>query len=194
MTVVTRRISAWAGPVIGIAAVLCAAIVVAYASGTRVVISIPAAADIGGPTPTGTSDATPVPLNTSALTLVHPTHPVEVLDGPESSTESEGPASQADDATASASPRTATATERDEVAAPDAAPSKPTVPAAASTPSAHPTQATDTWADDDPTRSPKPTSSGWRPTGSPSPSPSWSHSHHDDSADDGTGGASQPTP
>jgi len=194
MTVVTRRISAWAGPVIGIAAVLCAAIVVAYASGTRVVISIPAAANIGGPTPTGSSDATPAPLNTSALTLVHPTHPVEVLDGPESSTESEGQASQADDATTSASPRTATTTERDGVTAPDAAPSKPTVPAAVSTPSAHPTQATDTWAEDDPTRSPRPTSSGWKPTVTPSPSPSWSHSHHDDSADDGTGGASQPTP
>jgi hypothetical protein len=192
---VTRRISAWAGPVIGIVAVLCAAIVVAYASGTRVAISVPVAADIGGPTPTGSTAATSGPLNTSALTLVHPMHPVEVLDSPDSSAEAEGQESRSDDAATTTSSAQATGTrERDDAATPGTAPSKPVVPAVAPTPSANPAQPTDSWSDDDPTRSPRPTSSGWTPTGTPSPSPSTSHSHHDDGTDDGTGGAQQPRP
>lgn len=191
----TRRISAWAGPVIGIVAVLCAAIVVAYASGTRVAISVPVAADIGGPTPTGGGAASPGELNTSALTLVHPTHPVEVLDSPDSSAEAEGQESRSDDAAAATASAQGTGThERDEVATPGTQPSKPVVPAVAPTPSAHPAQPTDNWSEDDPTSSPRPTSSGWTPTGTPSPSPSTSHSHRDDGADDGTGGAQLPRP
>jgi hypothetical protein len=186
---VTRKISAWAGPVIGIAAVLCAAVVVAYASGTRVEISVPVAANIGGPTPIGSGAATPGPLNISALTLVHPTHPVEVLDGPDSSGEPGGQKSPTDDAAAT-TPAPATAThEREDAATPDA---PPTVPSLAPTPSARPAQATDSWANDDPTRSPRPTSSGWTPSGTPSASPSTSHRHGDGGTDDGSGGASQP--
>ena len=187
----TRRISAWAGPVIGIAAVLCAAIVVAYASGIRVAISVPVAADIGGQTPIGSNAATPRPLNTSALTLVHPTHPVEVLDGPDSSAETAEPSRSADEAATTASSHPTVTHEREDPATPDAAPSKSAVPSVAPTPSAHP-QPTDSWSEGDPTRTPRPSSSGWRPTVTPSPSPSTSHRHSDDSTDDGTGGASQP--
>lgn len=183
--------SAWAGPVISIAAVLCAAIAVTYASGTRVEISIPVAADIGGPTPTGSSAPTPLTLNTSAVMLVHPTHPVEVLEGSDSSIEpDEQPSLPGHPATTTAAP-TIGAERDDEAGTPKAVPLTPTVPAVAPTPSSHPTPPTGTWSDDDPTRSPRPTSSVWTPTATPSPSTS--HSHHDDSEDDSFGGAPQPS-
>lgn len=181
----THRISAWAGPVTGTVAVLCAAIAIAYASGTRVGVSIPAAADIGGPTPTSTSSGVTAPLQEPALTFVYPTHPVQVLD---ESDDVNATAGQAD--VPSPSTQTPNATRRsDDGSTPTHDASPVTIPTVMPTPDSSPTQATDTWSEDDPSRSPRPSSSPWQPPGTPSWSPSASHSHHDD--DGGTSGASQ---
>ena len=185
----THRISAWAGPVTGTVAVLCAAIAIAYASGTRVAVSIPAAANIGGPTPTGTSSGVAAPLQEPALTFVYPTHPVQVLNESDDVNATAGQADVPSDST-----QTPGATRRsDDGPTPtrDAAPGGPpvTIPTVMPTPDSSPTQATDTWSEDDPSRSPRPSSSPWQPPGTPSWSPSASHSHHGD--DGGTSGASQ---
>lgn len=187
--VLTHRISAWAGPVTGTVAVLCAAIAIAYASGTRVAVSIPAAADIGGPTPTGTSSGVAAPPQEPALTFVHPTHPVQVLDESDDVNATVG---QAD--VPSPSTRTPSATRRGDDSPEPTHDAKPAgapvvIPTVMPTPDSAPAQPTHTWSDDDPSRSPGSSSSQWKPTGTPSWSPSASHSHHDD--DGGTSGASQ---
>jgi len=186
--VLTHRISAWAGPVTGTVAVLCAAIAIAYASGTRVDVSIPAAADVGGAAPTGASSDAAAPSKKPALTFVYPTHPVQVLDEPDDVSEAtEGPV------TPSSSPRAPSATPNsDDNQEPSLGTSPGGTPAAiptvSPTPDSSSPEPTDTWSDDDPSRTPGP--SQWKPTGTPSWSPSASHSH-DDSQHDGTSGASQ---
>jgi len=188
--VLTHRISAWAGPVIGTVGVLCAAIAIAYVSGTRVAVSIPPAADIGGPTPTGTTSAGAAPSHEPALTFVHPTHPVQVLAESDDVSAKDGPA----DLPSSSTQTPSDTRQSDDRPTPtrDAASGGPpvTIPTVKPTPDLSPAQPTDTWSDDDPSRSPSPSSSQWQPTDTPSWSPSASHSHHDD--DGGTSGASQP--
>jgi hypothetical protein len=171
--------------------VLCAAIAIAYASGTRVAVSIPAAANIGGPAPTGTGSSAAAPLQQPALTFVHPTHPVQLLDESDDVNETAGPA-----AIPSPSPQAPGATWGSEDGARpthDVSPggSPTTLPTVIPTPDSAAAQPTDTWSDDDPSRIPRPSSSQWQPTGTPSWSPSASH-NHDDGTHGGTSGASQP--
>ena len=185
----THRMSVWAGPVTGTVAVLCAAIAIAYASGTRVGVSIPPAADVGGSalTTTGPGTAAVAASKKPELTFVYPTHPVQVLEKSDDVNETAGRGSTPTPAPLAPSPtrRSDDSPKATRAASPSASPDA--IPTVTPTPDSSP-EPTDTWSDDDPSRTPGP--SQLQPTGTPSWSPSASHSH-DDGGDDGTSGASQ---
>lgn len=184
-----RRVSVWAGPVTGTVAVLCAAIAIAYASGTRVDVSIPAAADVGGVAPTGASSGAAAVASSKkpALTFVHPTHPVQVLDEGDDVNETAGRSATASPPPPAPSPsrHSDDSLEATRDASPDGPPRA--TPTVIPTPDSSP-EPTHRSTGDDPSHTPRPSQSP--PTGTPSWSPSASHSH-DDSEDNGTSGASQ---